>query len=61
MVTYYVLYDARANMFARAGKGKGWTYTLNLAKHFTSSWSAGNYRKTLPDSEGVMIKKIQRY
>lgn len=61
MVTYYVVYDAAANMFAKAGKGHGWTYSLNFAKHFTSQWNAENYLKRLQDSEGVMIKKIQRY
>ena len=61
MITYYVLYDEFARQFVAAGRGNLRTYSLNNAKHFTSEWSANNYKKNNDSLECLTVKKIQRY
>lgn len=61
MCTYYVLYNPAARVFAQAGRYGGFTISLNYAKHFTSEWSANNWKNGRPDLEPFIVKKIQRY
>lgn len=60
MATFYVLYDEFSRTFVRAGRGNGRTFNLNAAKHFTSEWSADNYRKKSDELECLTVKKIAR-
>lgn len=64
MVTFYVLYDAFTRSFVKAGRMGGYTSSLNQAKHFTSEWSAKNFRDDVKRVEFLhmfIVKKIQRY
>lgn len=61
MKTFYVLYDAFTRSFVRAGRAGGYTTSLNAAKHFTSEWSAKNFRDDVRRVEFLhmfIIKKI---
>lgn len=60
MATFYVLYDEFSRTFVRAGKGDFRTYSLNNAKHFTSEWSANNFRTRSNEMECLTVKKIVR-
>lgn len=60
MATFFVLYDGFSRMFVRAGNRGGWTYSLNCAKHFTSVWSACNYRDRFGDLCALTVKKVSR-
>lgn len=44
MATFYLLYNPISKEYAKSGRLASVTYSLNLAKHFTSAWSAQNYR-----------------
>ena len=59
MCTFYVLYDEQSRFFVRQGNGRCLTYTLNNAKHFTSEWSATNFRNKMSDPTPWVIKKVQ--
>lgn len=61
MITYFVLYDEFSRTFVSAGRGYNRTYSLNHAKHFTSEWSANNFKKNCTEFECMTVKKIQRY
>ena len=61
MVTYFVLYDPFTKEFAKAGRIPAITYSINLAKHFTSEWSAKAYRANNDLFCSCVVKKIQRY
>ena len=61
MVTYYVLYDTFLRTFVRAGRVGGECYNLSQAKHFTSKWSAENYRENHEEFIRFDVKKIVRY
>lgn len=61
MKTFYVLYDTFTMSFVRAGRAGGYTTSLNAAKHFTSGWSAKNFRDDVRRVESLhmfIIKKI---
>lgn len=60
MITFYVLYDAFSRQFVASGKGCRMTYNLNAAKHFTSEWSANNFRSSNNNLECLTVKKIVR-
>lgn len=60
MATFFVLYDEFSRSFVRSGKGNFRTYSLNNAKHFTSEWSANNFRSNSDDMECLTVKKIVR-
>lgn len=60
MATFYVLFDPSLRMFAKAGRNGGMSYSMNIAKHFTSVWSAENYKKRSSLYEGCIVKKIVR-
>lgn len=63
MATFYVLYDAFSRSFVKAGRDGGYTSSLNYAKHFTSEWSARNFRDDVRRHEFLhmfIIKKIAR-
>lgn len=61
MCTYYVLYDPNGRVFAAAGRGAGVSISMNYAKHFTSIWSAVNWKRKHPDLQVFIVKKISRY
>lgn len=58
MTTFYVLWSPSFQMYARAGRGTGIITSLNYAKHFTSQWSAANYKRNSNLFEDCVIKKI---
>lgn len=58
MSTFYVLFDPSLRMFAKSGRNGGMSCSMNIAKHFTSVWSAENYKKRSSLYEGCIIKKI---
>lgn len=58
MATFYVLFDPHSHMFAKSGYNGGLCYSMNIAKHFTSQWSAENYKKRSSLYECYIIKKI---
>ena len=63
MATFYVLYDTFSRLFVKAGREGGYTSSLNYAKHFTSEWSARNFRDNVQRREFLqmfIIKKIAR-
>lgn len=63
MATFYVLYDAFSRSFVKAGHDGGYTSSLNYAKHFTSLWSAENFKKDARRADTLqnfIIKKITR-
>ena len=63
MATFYVLYDAFTRSFVAAGRDCRLTPSLNYAKHFTSLWSAENFKKDVRRSDTLqsfIIKKIAR-
>lgn len=60
MATFFVLYDEFTRTFVRSGKGNFRTYSLNSAKHFTSEWSANNFRAKSDEFETLTVKKIVR-
>lgn len=60
MATFFVLYDEFSRTFVRAGRGNFRTYSLNSAKHFTSEWSANNFRAKSDEMECLTVKKIVR-
>lgn len=60
MATFYVLYDPSLRMFAKVGRYGGMSFSINIAKHFTSQWSAENYKKRSSLYDGCIIKKIAR-
>lgn len=57
MITFYVLFDPSSRMFAKSGYNGGWCYSMNFAKHFTSQWSAQNYKKRNSLYECCVVKK----
>ena len=62
MNTFYVLYEPVTRSFVRAGRAGGFTTSLNAAKHFTSEWSAINFRDNVNRVKFLhmfFIKKIQ--
>ena len=61
MITFFVLYDEFSRQFIAAGKGCCWTFSINAAKHFTSEWSANNFKTNNHNLECLTVKKIQRY
>lgn len=61
MVTNYVLYNEFTRMFIRAGRGVMYTLSLNNAKHFTSEWSANQFKNKIGELSSLTVKKIQRY
>lgn len=61
MCTYYVLYDPNGRVFAAAGRGAGVSVSINYAKHFTSIWSAENWKRNHPALQEFTVKKICRY
>lgn len=61
MCTYYLLFDPATNEFVSAGKIVNVCHSMNRAKHFTSVWSATNWRGNHPDFKSFIVKKIQRY
>lgn len=61
MVTYYVLFDPCTKEFAKAGHYPAITYSINLAKHFTSEWGANKYKAAHDLFCACVVKKIQRY
>lgn len=60
MATFYVLYDEFTRSFVRAGRQGGYTYSLNAAKHFTSVWSAWNFRESASRAEFLHMFKIKK-
>lgn len=60
MATFFVLYDEFSRTFVRAGRGDFRTYSLNAAKHFTSEWSANNFRAKSDEMQSLTVKKIVR-
>lgn len=58
MATFYVLYDEFTRTFVRAGWAGGHTLSLNDAKHFTSKWSAENFRAKGYLLSHMIVKKI---
>lgn len=58
MITHYVIYDSANRVFVRAGKGVGFCYSLNTAKHFSSEWSAKQFLSNIAYPEIYTIKKI---
>lgn len=63
MTTFFVLYDEFTRSFVRAGREGGYAYSLNAAKHFTSEWSARQFRDHERRVEALhmyAIKKIVR-
>lgn len=63
MATFYVLYDAFSRSFVAAGRDFGFTPSLNYAKHFTTLWSAENFKKAVHRADTLqnfIIKKIAR-
>ena len=61
MVTFYIIVSVLGNEMVATGRHAAYTYNINAAKHFTSEWSAENWRKKLPAPDMYMTKKIQRY
>lgn len=61
MITFYLLFNPIKKEFAKSGHGGGITYSINLAKHFTSEWSATRYRAANDYLSEFIVKKIQRY
>ena len=61
MATFFVLYDPRTREFAKSGRLAAITYSINLAKHFTSEWSAKAYQSNHDLFSCFIVKKIQRY
>lgn len=61
MCTYYVLYDPSTGLFARVGRYAALTWSLNLAKHFTSKWSAEQWQKKHDLFESMIIKRMERW
>lgn len=63
MVTHFVLFDSFSRMFVRRGHGGGWTNSLNLAKHFTSKWSAEQYlsKMNADDVAAIIVKRIEHF
>lgn len=61
MATFFVLYDPRTREFAKAGRNTSITYSMNLAKHFTTEWSAKTFRSNHDLFSCFIVKKIQRY
>lgn len=60
MATFYILFDPSLRMFAKSGHNGGLSCSMNIAKHFTSVWSAENYKKRSSLYEGCIVKKIVR-
>ena len=60
MATFYVLFDPSLRMFAKSGHNGGLSCSMNIAKHFTSVWSAENYKKRSSLYGDCIIKKIVR-
>ena len=60
MATFYVIFDPIGRAFVRKGSGYTFTHSLNFAKHFTSEWSANNFRANMQDADGLILKKIVR-
>ena len=58
MTTFFVLFDEFTRSFVRAGKNGGLSCSLNAAKHFTSIWSANNYRSRCHDLGCFTVKRI---
>lgn len=61
MCTFYLLFDPDTKEFVRAGKIADVCRSMNGAKHFTSEWSAANWRSNHPDFGSFIVKRIQRY
>lgn len=61
MYRYFVLYDPRNRLFARRGRSFATTCSLNDAKHFTSQWSAENWKRCHSMFLGMIIKRIECY
>lgn len=59
MCTFFVLYDPFWRLFIAAGRSVRTTTSINYAKHFTSEWSANNFRKHTGEPEAYRIIKIQ--
>lgn len=60
MTTFYVLYDEFTRSFIRAGRNGGYAYSLNAAKHFTSEWSARNFRDHESRVESIHMYTIKK-
>lgn len=60
MATFFVIYDPIGRAFVRKGYERLFTNSLNFAKHFTTQWSADNWRKSFADGERMIVKKIAR-
>lgn len=57
---YYVLFDPSLRMFAKSGCNGGMSCSMNIAKHFTSLYSAEMYKKRSSLYGDCIIKKILR-
>lgn len=61
MYSYYLLYDPTFRQFAMCGHRVAMTMSMNKAKHFTSKWSAENWKKKSNMFDGCIIKRIESY
>lgn len=61
MVSYYVLFEPVTKRFAASGHTASTTCSINYAKHFTSIWSAENWRNKFESLGSFIVKRIERY
>lgn len=58
MITHYIIKEINSNCMVGGGKYQNWTFSLSNAKHFSSEWSAEQFRQKLHDPELYKVIKI---